>query len=89
MFERGDLVPVLPEIRVPCVFVTGARDVLFPVDEARSQADEIPGCRFVVVQRSSHQSALEVPEQVLAIVRGALAEWTKEAIGDPRLAARD
>jgi pimeloyl-ACP methyl ester carboxylesterase len=73
MFERGDLVPLLPEVRVPTLFVAGSEDAIFPVEEARAQAARIPRCRFVVVERSSHQSALEAPERVLAVVREALA----------------
>ena len=83
MFERGDLVPILPEIQVPSVFFTGAQDSLFSVEEARQQAAAIPECRFVVVEKSAHQSALEAPERVLPIVREALARWfhtgTREA----------
>jgi 3-oxoadipate enol-lactonase len=79
MFERGDLVPVLPEVRVPAIFFTGAEDSLFPVDEARAQAGKIPECRFVVVEGSSHQSAIEAPRQVLPVVREALARWEQAA----------
>lgn len=77
MFERGDLVPVLPEVRVPTIFFTGAEDSLFPADEARVQAGKIPQCRFVVVEGSSHQSAIEAPQQVLPIIRGEIANWVQ------------
>jgi pimeloyl-ACP methyl ester carboxylesterase len=75
MFHRGDLVPLLPQVGVPTLFLTGAEDSLFPVDEARAQASRIPRCRFAVVERSSHLSALEAPERVVPAVRQALAEW--------------
>ncbi len=75
MFERGDAVPLLPKVGVPTVFFTGEEDALFPVEEARAQAALVSHCRFVVVSRSAHQSALEAPEQVLPIVRDALAQW--------------
>lgn len=75
MFARGDTVPLLPEVRVPTIFFAGAEDGLFPVEEARAQAGRIPDCRFVVVERSAHQSALEAPAQVLPIVRDAIATW--------------
>jgi pimeloyl-ACP methyl ester carboxylesterase len=68
-FGREDLVPFLPEIRMPTVFFAGAEDGLFPVAEARAQAAALPDCRFVVVERSAHQSALEAPEQVLPVTR--------------------
>jgi len=75
MFERGDLIPVLPDVRVRTLFFTGAEDLLFPVKEARAQAAAIPDCRFVVVRRSSHQSALEAPLQVLPVLRETLTKW--------------
>jgi pimeloyl-ACP methyl ester carboxylesterase len=77
MFERGDLVPVLSKVRIPTEFVTGSEDVLFPVEEARRQAAAIRHCRFVVVEPSSHRSALEPPAQVLSVVRDALGAWSR------------
>ena len=68
-FDRQDLVPSLAEVQIPTLFFAGAQDSLFPVAEARAQAAAIPDCRFVVVEHSAHQSALEAPEQVLPIMR--------------------
>jgi pimeloyl-ACP methyl ester carboxylesterase len=79
MFGRGDLRPVLPDVHVPVLFLTGAQDSLLPVDEARRQAAAIPECRFVVIERSAHQSVLESPPQVLPVVRAAIAEWVGRA----------
>lgn len=75
MFDRGDLVPSLPDVEVPTIFFAGAEDALFPVEEARGQAAAIPSCRFVIVERSSHQSALEAPASVLPILREELGRW--------------
>ncbi len=77
--QREDLVPSLPAVRVPTLFFTGAEDTLFPVEAARAQAAAIPGARFVVVEHSSHQSALEATTQVLSLVRPALAEWHRDS----------
>jgi len=71
MFGREDLVPRLGEVTVPTVFFAGADDALFPIEEARAQAGAIPGCRFVVVERSGHYSAIERPDVVLPILREA------------------
>ena len=85
MFDRGDLVPELPHIRVPVLFATGSDDLLFPVDEARRQAAAIPGCRFVVIERSAHQSALESPRQLLPLVRDAIQAWSRtRAVEQPK-----
>jgi 3-oxoadipate enol-lactonase len=76
MFERQDLVPRLPDVKTPTVFFAGTEDGIFPLDEARAQAALIPGCRFVAVERSAHQSAAERPDVVLPILEEALATWT-------------
>lgn len=76
MFDREDPLPHLPDVRVPTVFLTGAEDLLYPVADARRHATAFPQCRFVVLEHSSHQSALEVPEQVLSIIREALSQWS-------------
>lgn len=68
MFGREDLVPRLGDVRVPTTFFAGADDGLFPLEEARAQAEAIPGCRFVAVERSAHQSANERPDVVLPIL---------------------
>lgn len=73
MFGREDLRPRLGDVRVPTVFVAGTDDTLFPLDEARAQASDIPGCRFVAVERSGHHSLLERPDVVLPAVRMLLS----------------
>jgi pimeloyl-ACP methyl ester carboxylesterase len=77
MFDREDPLPHLPDVRVPTVFFTGAEDTLYPVTDARRHAAAFPQCRLVVLEHSSHQSALEVPEKVLSIIREALSEWSR------------
>jgi pimeloyl-ACP methyl ester carboxylesterase len=76
MFDRGDLAPLLRDVHVPVLFVAGSRDTLFSVEEARQQAAMIPECRVLVVEQSSHQSALEAPDQILPAIRDALARWS-------------
>ena len=69
MFNRPDFLPLLPKVSVPTLLMTGAEDSLFPPAEARTLADAIPNCRFVVLERSAHQSPLEVPGDVSAAIR--------------------
>lgn len=73
MFGREDLVPGLPDVRVPTTFFAGMEDGLFTLAEARAQAAAIPGCRFVEVERSAHHSAMERPDVVVPILRAASA----------------
>lgn len=68
MFGREDLVPRLGEVRVPTTFFAGTEDGLFPLEEARAQAAAIPGCDFVAVERSSHQSATERADVVVPLL---------------------
>jgi len=76
MFEREDLVPRLPDVRVRAggsiVFFAGTEDEIFPLEEARAQANAIPGCKLVEVERSSHHSLLERVDVVLPVIREAL-----------------
>jgi len=78
MFRREDLVPRLHAIRVPTIFFAGMEDDIFPLDEARAQADAIPKCRFVAVERSAHHSAAERPNVVLPIIREALSQRERD-----------
>ena len=43
--------------------VTGKDDVIIRVEDSRSMADSIPGCRFVEVPDSGHLSNLENPNE--------------------------
>jgi pimeloyl-ACP methyl ester carboxylesterase len=72
MLGRQSLVSRLPDVRIPTLFLTGALDELFSVEEARSQAAMIPGSRFGVIAGTAHQSAYEAPELVNPLLRGFL-----------------
>lgn len=69
MLDRPSLLPHLPRIRVPTLFVTGDQDAIYPVEVARAQAGLIPGARFEVVAGTAHQSPLEKPEAVNPLIR--------------------
>ena len=69
MLDRPSLLPQLPHVLVPTLFVTGAEDDLFPVDVARQQAGLIPDARFVVAEGTAHQSVWEAPDRVLPLLR--------------------
>jgi pimeloyl-ACP methyl ester carboxylesterase len=79
MFDREDPLPHLSEVLVPTVYFAGAEDTLYSVEDARRQSAGFPQCRFVVLEHSSHQSALEAPERVLPIIRESLLQWSRAA----------
>lgn len=89
MLLRPSLIPRLPEVRVPTLFVTGAQDELFPVELARTQAQAIPGARFEVVPGSSHLSVWEAPEVVLPMLRSFITSVERDEIASSARGAPD
>lgn len=83
MLDRPSLVPRLPEVRVPTLFVTGSEDPVYPVELAREQANAIPGVRFEVVAGTSHLSAWEAPQAVVPLVRAFLSGLEARAARQP------
>lgn len=71
---RADSLPLLREIGVPTLVISGDEDVISPPDEARAMHAAIPGSRVVIVPRAGHMSNREHPEAWNAAVSGFLAE---------------
>lgn len=68
LLSMPSLYPRLGELHLPTLVLTGARDTVIDVEQARSAADAIAGSCFEVVQRSAHQSGFEAPEVVNPII---------------------
>jgi 3-oxoadipate enol-lactonase len=62
MMHRPDSTPLLANIKVPTLVITGDEDALIPVDESRGMAKAVPGATLVVVPRAGHLANLEQPE---------------------------
>jgi pimeloyl-ACP methyl ester carboxylesterase len=62
--NRPDRHPLLGEIRVPCVVISGDADLLTPPAVTQRIADAIPDCPVHTLSGVAHLSALEAPEQV-------------------------
>lgn len=62
MMDRPDSTPLLPNIKVPTLVITGEEDELIPVDESRAMAKAIPGATLVIIPRAGHLANLEQPE---------------------------
>jgi pimeloyl-ACP methyl ester carboxylesterase len=73
--DRADSREALRSLQVPVVLALGISDIFFPVDEARSFADEVPSGRLVVYERSRHLPNLEQPadfnETLLELLQAA------------------
>lgn len=69
LIERESLLPLLPDVRVPVLVVSGAEDARYPAAEAEQITRAIPGARFVRVTDSAHLTPLEQPELAARLVR--------------------
>ena len=61
MMHRSDSTPLLGQVTVPTLVITGEEDQLIPIDESRAIAAAIPGATLVVIPRAGHLSNLEQP----------------------------
>jgi pimeloyl-ACP methyl ester carboxylesterase len=61
--DRADSRDVLRSLRVPVLFANGAGDIFFPVEDARSFAEEAPLGGLIVFERSRHLPNLEQPAE--------------------------
>jgi len=60
--ERPDSTPLLSEITVPTLIITGAQDQIIPFDSAGRMHSSIRGSQLVTIQSTGHMSNLEDPE---------------------------
>lgn len=61
MMHRPDSTPLLAQITVPALVVTGEEDELIPVAESRTMAGAIKGATLTVIPGAGHLSNLEQP----------------------------
>ena len=69
---RPDLVPELPRVQCPTLFVAGGDDLMWPPALAASQAARIPGARCETLAGAAHLGPLERPAETAALLR---AHW--------------
>ena len=61
MMHRPDSTPLLAQVTVPTLVVTGDEDELIPIDESRAIAAAVRGATLVVIPHAGHLSNLEQP----------------------------
>ncbi len=61
MAQRCDARDLLPQIRLPTLFVVGSDDIISTVDEMRSMAQAVPDAQFVEIPDAGHLAPLEQP----------------------------
>ena len=62
MMHRPDSTPLLAQVSVPTLVITGEEDEMIPVDESRKMAAAIPGATLVIVPGAGHLANLEQPD---------------------------
>lgn len=62
MMHRLDTTPLLTQVSVPALVITGEEDEMIPVDESRRMASLIPGATLVIVPGAGHLANLEQPD---------------------------
>ncbi|HYB95085.1 MAG TPA: alpha/beta fold hydrolase [Vicinamibacterales bacterium] len=62
MMHRPDSTPLLAQVSVPTLVITGEEDEMIPVDESRRMAAAIRGATLVIIPRAGHLANLEQPD---------------------------
>jgi pimeloyl-ACP methyl ester carboxylesterase len=75
MAERPDSTPLLGQIRVPTLVITGADDTVIPPAESDTLAKGIPGAQLRVIANAGHLVAFERAAEF----NNALREWLNSA----------
>lgn len=68
--------PDLPKVDTPTLVLTGAEDVLTPVEQSVEIASLLPEATLQVLPRGSHAMLVEYPDDTLAAIATFLAERT-------------
>ena len=74
-----DVLPALPNLKIPTLVVAGALDRLIPPAAARAIAGAAPGARYVEVPESGHMIAVEQPAALAAALDPFLEAYRRDA----------
>jgi pimeloyl-ACP methyl ester carboxylesterase len=74
MARRPDSTPLLREITVPTLLITGAQDAIIPATDAETMLAQIPNARHTSVERAGHMPMLENPRDFESALRDFLAQ---------------
>ena len=61
--DHDDLIPRLPEIKVPTLLLWGSEDQIIPVSEAREFDQLIEDTRLIIYDGVGHMCQMEIPER--------------------------
>jgi pimeloyl-ACP methyl ester carboxylesterase len=72
--DRDGITDRLREIKLPTLVAHGTEDVPIEIEKAEEMASLIPGARFVKIEGAGHQSNVDHPDEVSALIAEFLAE---------------
>jgi pimeloyl-ACP methyl ester carboxylesterase len=78
MLNRPDALPVLPEIEVPTLLLSGSEDTWSPVSQHETMRRRIPHATLFEIHGAGHMAPFERPDAVAV----ALREWLAKVRGD-------
>ncbi len=73
LLDRDDLASRLKHIAVPALFVAGTHDAMYPVDDMRQAATQLPRGRFVELP-TAHLSVVDAPAETTRAIDSFLGE---------------
>lgn len=68
LVSRDDNVALLRETHVPVMFINGDSDAYMPVSKVRQLESDLPSCVHAIIKDTGHNSIIEAPEAVAALV---------------------
>jgi pimeloyl-ACP methyl ester carboxylesterase len=74
IMARPDSRPMLVDIKVPTLVISGRQDQSIPLARAEEMAADISHSRLVVIEQCGHMAPLEKPAEVAAALRRWLSE---------------
>jgi 3-oxoadipate enol-lactonase len=77
--ERDDIIDRLGEINLPTLVAHGTEDVPIEIEKGELLASRIPGAKLVHIEGAGHQSNVDHPDEVTALIRDFLAEVRQTA----------
>jgi pimeloyl-ACP methyl ester carboxylesterase len=72
IFNRKDIMPLLPKLNMPTLILVGEFDKPRPPHEAKKMADLITSAQCKIVPNAGHISALEQPKEVNKLLHAFL-----------------
>jgi 3-oxoadipate enol-lactonase len=73
MAARADSGPLLPQIKVPVLLITGDKDQIVPPSRAEAMASAIPGATLATIENAGHMMMMEQPQATAMAIRNFMS----------------